>query len=315
MTLFGSNFLLLLVGINICLAYSVYPTAILGRINVAPVAYMAIGAYASAYCTTNQHSIVLGAAAGLAISLVIALLLSLLVGHLRGHFFLAASLGVALIVQQTAFSLKSVTNGYLGMSTPADIVQPWHIAALVGLCIVAAISLRYSAADRIWRAVGDDDQIASALGIDYARVVMIASVCSAVIATASGVLYAHIIAFFDPNSFGLPLILGLVSAVVLGGVSNWYGPILGAFIITILPELLRGFGLWRLAAIGFVLIAAVLFLPRGLSDTNGLRNLGRSLLTLFGFGRGAANPDNQPPSPANLEHGAPALDVREARPE
>ena len=285
MTLFGSDFLLLLVGINICLAYAVYPTAMVGRINVAPVAYMAIGAYASAYFTNHQQSILLGAAVGIAISLLIALLLSLVVGHLRGHFFLAASLGVALIVQQIAFSLKSVTNGYLGVTTTADIVEPWHVAVLVVICVMAAISLRYSTMDRIWRAVGDDDQIASALGIDPARSVLVASLCSAVIGTLCGVFYGHIIAFFDPNSFGLPLILGLLSAVVLGGVSNWYGPILGAFIITVLPELLRDFGLWRHAAIGFVLIGAVIFLPKGLSDTEGLRSIAKQGLLLFGLRR------------------------------
>ena len=94
MSLFGSDFLLTLLGVNICLTYAVYPTALLGRANVTPIAYMAIGAYSSAWFTTRGLPILPGALIGVALSIALSLLLTAVAGHLRSHFFLAASLGV-----------------------------------------------------------------------------------------------------------------------------------------------------------------------------------------------------------------------------
>jgi branched-chain amino acid transport system permease protein len=73
------------------------------------------------------------------------------------------------------------------------------------------------------------------------------------------------------------LILNLVTAIVLGGVAGWYGPLIGAVIITLLPEALRDFGTWRDAVMGLLMIASVAFLPRGLSDWNGLVSLWNAL--------------------------------------
>jgi branched-chain amino acid transport system permease protein len=276
MTLFGSGFLITLIGVNICLAYSVYPTALLGRVSVAPVGYMAIGAYAAAWFTMRGMPFVYGLGVGIAIAAILSMILAVVAGHLRSHFFVAASLGVALIVQQLAFSLKDVTGGYLGLSTPDGIAQSWHIWIAAFACIVASFSLRHSSIDRSWRAIGSDDAIAGALGISVRRALLTASLSGALVAALAGALYGHLIAFFDPTSFGLNLLLLLVAAVVLGGVSDWYGPLLGAIIMTVLPELLHGAGPWRTAVTGMILIACVLFLPRGLSDSRSIVALSRN---------------------------------------
>ena len=281
MSLLSSSFWFSLLAINIALAYSVYPQALLGRLSVAPVAYLAIGAYATTYFTTRGGSFFTGLAVGIAISTLIGALLSAVAGHLRSHFFVAATLGAVMIVQQAAFSLTPVTNGYLGIASPAGVVAWWHVWLLAIACVAGAASLRHSALDGVWRAIGADDRIASAMGISTPRTVFIAGTCSAVMATVAGGLYGHLLPFFDPNAFGLLLILVLAAGIVVGGVVNWYGPLIGAVIMTALPELLRDFGAWRDSAIGLILIASILFLPRGLSDRAGIVKLWRDLLQVL----------------------------------
>ena len=277
MSLMSSGFWFAFLGINIALVYAMYPTAVLGRLSVAPVAYLAIGAYATTYFTTRGGSFFTGLAVGIAISTALGAILSAVAGHLRSHFFVAATLGAVMIVQQAAFSLTKLTNGYLGITSPAGLVETWHVWVLAIACMAAAASLRLSVLDGVWRAVGADDRIASALGISTRRAVFIAGTCSAVIATTAGGLYGHLLPFFDPNAFGLLLILVLAAAIVVGGVVAWYGPVIGAVIMTGLPELLRDFGAWRDSSIGLILIACILFLPRGLSDREGLKRLWRDI--------------------------------------
>ena len=277
MSMLTSGFWLSLLGINIALAYSVYPLAILGRLSVAPVAYLAIGAYATTYFTTRGGSFLVGLAVGICISLLIGAVLSAVAGHLRSHFFVAATLGAAMMVQQAAFSLTPITNGYLGITSPAGIVEWWHVWALALVCMAGAFALRHSVLDGVWKAVGADDLVAAAMGISTSRAVFAAGCCSAVTGSIAGGLYGHLLPFFDPNAFGLILILVTVAAIVVGGVVAWYGPVIGAVIMTGLPELLRDFGAWRESAIGLVLIACILFLPRGLSDRHGLAKVWNEL--------------------------------------
>lgn len=273
MSLMSSGFWFSFLGINIVLVYAMYPQALLGRMSVAPVAYLAIGAYATTYFTTRDGSFFTGLAVGIAISTVIGATMSAVAGHLRSHFFVAATLGAVMIVQQAAFSLTPLTNGYLGITSPAGLVSGWHIWLLAIACMAGAASLHHSVLNGVWRAVGADDRIASALGISTSRAAFIAGTVSAVIATTAGGLYGHLLPFFDPNAFGLLLILLLAAAIVVGGVVTWWGPVIGAIIMTGLPELLRDFGAWRESSIGLILIACILFLPRGLSDRAGIVKL------------------------------------------
>lgn len=276
MTIFGSEFLVTLLVVNTCLTYAVYPMAVLGRTTVAPIAYMAVGAYAGAYAVEQGYSIWIGCAGGVAISLTLALLLSGVVGHLRSHFFVAATLGLAFIVQQLAFGLPSLTNGYLGVTEPAGLVSQLHLWLLLAICMAGAIALKYSFLDSIWRAIGKDDAIAGALGVSVRHQVFVAGSISAVIASIVGTLYGNLIAFFDPNTFGFVLVLYLIIAVVAGGTASWHGPIIGGMIMTLLPEALRSFGSLREAVLGVLLALCVLFLPEGLSDQRGAARLLRN---------------------------------------
>jgi len=273
MSFIFSEFWLSLLGVNIALACSVYPLAILGRLTVAPVAYFAIGAYATTYTTIRGDFLLVGLVVGVIISVLLGVILTKVAGHLRSHFFVVASLGVAMIVQQVAFSLSSVTNGYLGVTSPADIVSWWHIWTVALFFVVLIASLDFSVLNGEWRAIGEDDNIASALGINTGRCILIAGIMSAAMATVAGGLYGHLLPFFDPNAFGLPLILTLVASIVVGGVGRWYGPLIGSVVMTSLPELLRDLGMWREALTGFILITCVLFLPAGLSDFRGIKAL------------------------------------------
>ena len=117
MSLITSGFWLSFLGINIALAYSVYPLAILGRLSVAPVAYLAIGAYATTYFTTRGGSFLVGLAVGICISLLIGAILSAVAGHLRSHFFVAA--------RRAGPLSPSGLFGRLGVLISAPYRAPW----------------------------------------------------------------------------------------------------------------------------------------------------------------------------------------------
>lgn len=303
--IFNSEFLVTLLLLNVCLTYAVYPMAIIGRTSLAPVAFMAIGAYSASYAVERGWSIWFGALIGLVINLLLSTVFNGVLSRLRGHFFVAASLGLVFIVQQLAFILVEFTNGYRGVSQPAGLIDPNLVWVLFAVCAIGAFSLEKSFQNSVWRSVGDNDVIASAIGVSVRKQVMVAGWLSALIATVVGVIYSNAIAFFDPNTFGFTLLLYLIIAVVAGGSSAWYGPIIGGIVMTLLPDLLRSFGPLRETVLGIVLALCAIFLPRGLSDQV---TLGRWFRKLFRRRTAAdQNPDEdlRPPEAPNARESHP----------
>lgn len=276
MTILGSEFLVSLLLVNIALTYSVYPMQMVGRLSVAPVAFMGIGAYSSVYVTTRGGSIVVGSLIGLGLAVLVAGLFSLVAMRLRSHYFVIASLGLVLVARQLAFNLSEVTGGYLGVTGIPQVVSPWHLLVAVVLIAALFFLLEGTRVGRSWRAMGDDDRIAATLGVSPRAQFLSASILSASIAAVAGALYGHSISYLDPNSFGFLLILDVVAFVIVGGSRRWFGPIVGAAVVTLLPEVLRPLGEVREIVKGLVLLIVILFLPQGLSDGRALMDLVRN---------------------------------------
>ena len=100
---------------------------------------------------------------------------------------------------------------------------------------------------------------------------MLAFVLSAAIASVCGALFAYSTRFIDPTEFTFTLALNFLAFAVLGGTVIWAGPIVGAVILTALPEILRGFGDYRDIVNGAAILLAIVYLPRGLVDPLMLR--------------------------------------------
>jgi branched-chain amino acid transport system permease protein len=138
---------------------------------------------------------------------------------------------------------------------------------------VLAFSLNVinSRVGRALRAVHGSELAANAMGVDAARYKLKVFVLSAVYASMAGSLYAHFLAFISPNAFSLMFSILLLMMVVIGGSQTIWGAVLGAAILTLLPEYLRSLEDFEVLAYGAILLAVLLFMPQGILE--GVRRL------------------------------------------
>jgi branched-chain amino acid transport system permease protein len=114
------------------------------------------------------------------------------------------------------------------------------------------------------RAVREDDACADAMGIDVARLKLETFSVACFFAGVAGALFAHTTGYIGPESFRFAESILILSMVVVGGLGSLYGSILGAVVLSVLPELLRDLGSYRMIVVGVVLFLSILFLPKGL---------------------------------------------------
>jgi branched-chain amino acid transport system permease protein len=186
-----------------------------------------------------------------------------------------ATLAFGEVVRIAILNTESLTGGALGLNGIPPLTQPWHVGlVLVGVLALLA-RLRASRTGRAFEAIKEDETAAGLMGIDVAAHKLAAFVLGAAIAGLAGTLNAHLTFFIGPNEFGFDRGVEILTMTILGGIQGLTGPVLGAFIVTLLPELLRALQDWRLMANGLILVLMVLFLPRGLWDPVHLRRLWR----------------------------------------
>ena len=147
------------------------------------------------------------------------------------------------------------------------------IAAALATLLCALIL--HSRVGRVLLAIRQNEALIEAAGVQAWRYKLFAFVVSASLAGLAGALYAHFIGFLNPDAFGVDHSLNAILAVILGGSGTLSGPVVGAFAVVFLPEYLRVAENYRLVIYGFILVAATIFMPRGLVPlvAQGLRAL------------------------------------------
>ena len=144
---------------------------------------------------------------------------------------------------------------------------------IYGLLAVAVVALWLVGRSRIGRAMAamrEDEAAAAVMGVPVRRYKMGALLASAVLAGLAGCLSAHVSSFIGPNEYGFEPAVTILSYALLGGIGTPLAPVLGAWLLTVLPEALRaagdlpGVSELRLVINGVIIVLAVLFLPRGL---------------------------------------------------
>jgi len=136
----------------------------------------------------------------------------------------------------------------------------WAVA-IVGLSLYA---FSQGALQRVCDAVREDELVASSMGIDVARVKLLTFAAGALIAGLAGALYGHYMKFVRPENFDVLLSIYVVLYVVLGGVNNLWGPVLGALVMTLLPEYIRVLADWRPTVFGLAILVILLVRPKGI---------------------------------------------------
>jgi len=259
--------LVLTIGINGLLALSIYLTLSCGLLAMANAAFMGIGAYTASLLTMNADApFSVALLGGMAAPTVVALVIGAPTLRLSGVYLAMATLGFGEVVRVAILNAESWTGGALGLNGIPQSTQWWHVVGALVLVLLVLWRLRRSRIGRAFEAIKEDGVAASLMGIGVLSHKMLAFALGAAIAGLAGALNAHLTFFIGPSEFGFDRGVDILTMTILGGTGGLTGPVLGAAIITLLPELLRSLKDFRTMVNGIILVVIVLFLPRGLWD-------------------------------------------------
>jgi branched-chain amino acid transport system permease protein len=259
--------LVLTLGTNALLALSIYLTLSCGMLALANAAFMGIGAYTASILTMNYGApFPLALLGGMAAPMLVAFIIGKPTLRLSGVYLAMATLGFGEVVRITILNTDSWTGGALGLNGIPQLTQWWHIAAAVVVSLFVLHRLRKSKIGRAFEAIKEDETAAGLMGIDVNNVKLLAFVLGALLAGLAGALNAHLTFFIGPNEYGFDRGVEILTMAVLGGIGSLAGPVVGSFILTLLPEALRAFNDFRTVVNGLILVLIVLFLPKGIWD-------------------------------------------------
>jgi branched-chain amino acid transport system permease protein len=266
---------LLAIGLDFVLGYA-------GQLNLGQSAFYGIGAYASTLLITQLGvPFWIAFICGVLLSGVAGVFLSVFAVRLRGHYLAIASLGFAVITYQVLLNWISLTQGPLGIYGIAPppplkipglpVIEFSNLGNLFYLTAGFAL-LTYMLLDQLVRspvgetltAIREDEVSAASLGINCPRWKVFAFAISSAVAGAAGCFYASFVGTLVPDAFFITESFTVLAMVIVGGMGTLIGPVLGAILLTILPELLRGIGDLRLIVYGISVTLVVLFMPGGM---------------------------------------------------
>jgi branched-chain amino acid transport system permease protein len=258
--------LVLSLGVNALLALSIWLTLSCGLLSLANAAFMGIGAYAAALLTLQVDApFAVALAGGAALPALVALLIGIPTLRLSGVYLAMATLGFGEVVRVAILNME-ITGGPLGLNDIPLKTEWWHVGLALLLVLYVLARLRRSKIGRAFEAIKEDEIAARLMGIDVTASKLLAFTLGGAIAGLAGALNAHFTFFLSPREYGFENAVDILTMAVLGGTSNLAGPVVGAMILTLLPELLRSLKDFRLATNGLILVLVVLFMPKGIVD-------------------------------------------------
>jgi len=254
-------------GVNALLAISIWVTLYSGQLTLANVGFMAIGAYTTVILAIHLHApLVVGAAAGAALAGLVSLLIGLPVLRLRGVFLAIATVGFGEAIRFGVILNLGITGKGQGLTNPGASPSGGILPVWLSVAALAWMGWRVTGTKvgQAWAAIREDELAAASQGIDVARSKMYAFVLGGVLAGYAGALDAHLNFFIDPTEYAFNrAVLVLVFAVV-GGVATVFGPIVGAVVLALIPEIFRSAASYRDVVDGIVLLVVVIFRPQGI---------------------------------------------------
>jgi branched-chain amino acid transport system permease protein len=261
---------LLAVGLNILIGYC-------GQVSVGHAAFFGIGAYVSAILSVD-HGFTFWTALPVAAAAACSagILLGLPALRAKGHYLILVTLGFGEIVRLVLQNWQPVTKGPAGITgiPPVNIAgwavtrsQDFFFVALAFLAIgfVVARRITVSRIGKEMISVRENELAAELMGVRTMKVKLFAFACSAGFAGVAGALYAHMGGYISPDVFTLELSIAVLIMVMLGGAGTSMGPLVGAAVLTVLPELLRDFKSLYLLFYGIGILLLAVFFPRGLA--------------------------------------------------
>lgn len=262
---------IIVLGLNLLIGYA-------GQISLGHAGFVGIGAFASAVLPYHFDwppliAMLVGAAGtGLLAAAVAGPIL-----RLKGHYLAMATLGLGIIINIILRNESRYTGGpdgmpvmpfsIFGFEVNSDLAWYWIVAALLCISIWASLNLINSPFGRALRALHGSEVAAQVAGIRVERYKAVIFVMSAVFASLMGSVTAHHIGFITPSVSDFPHSIELLTMVVVGGVASVYGSVVGAVLLTALPQALANFEGWETVAYGVILVSCMIFVPKGIVPT------------------------------------------------
>lgn len=221
-----------------------------GQFSIAQGAFFGIGAFAYAIGGEHGVAIPLAMLAGAVAAAVVGAALSFVARGLRGDYFMIVTLAFQIIAVRAGNNLSDVTGGTSGIAgiTPLSVFgyEPASFADWVWLLLpifvvfwVVYTLISSTRLGLIWKAIREDDLAAMSLARSVPRYKMAALALSGAGASVAGGLYAGFITYINPDLFSFSFSIFIISVLIVGGIANPIGPVIGTAILTALPELLR----------------------------------------------------------------------------
>lgn len=269
--LIGGIFMILSMSLNLINGFC-------GQFSLGHAGFWAIGAYASAVSSVYFPISGLHPELNLIVSLLVGFLASSLFGlvvgvpclRLRGDYLAIATLGFGEIVR-----IVIINTDYIGGPRGFTGIPKWvgihHVYLWVIIVLIILRNLKYSTHGRAIIAIREDEIAAESMGVNLVKYKVIAFVLGAGFAGIAGGLFAHSQQFLHPNNFNFMWSVVILVMVILGGLGSLTGSLIGALIITILPEMLKFFGpevaRFRMIIYPTMLITLMIVRPKGFFGT------------------------------------------------
>jgi branched-chain amino acid transport system permease protein len=256
------------IGLNLLIGYA-------GQISLGHGAFAGLGAYISAILATNYEiNPILSIFFSTILMMVFAFIISKPILRLKGHYLAMATLGVGIIIQIVLNNESDITGGPDGMAVDSLRLFGYEMSSSIEWYIFCAIflvltiwgveNLIKSPLGRILRSIHDSEKAASSIGANVIKYKSLVFVISVVVATIAGSLYAFYSGFISPSEASFNHSIELVVMVVFGGLGRIYGAVIGAVLLTIIPQLLTTFEDYETLIFGSIIIFVMLFLPKGI---------------------------------------------------
>ena len=268
-------FAILAAGLDLAMGYC-------GQYSFAQGAFYGVGAYTAAIM---HRDLGFGFLQAMPFGVLFAAGFGLIVGmpalRLSGHFLAITTIAFQTIVYLVLTQWTSFTGGQFGIPVPpigavsvfgvtlfeATTTRDLYFVALAVMIVSLAVAWRLarSRIGKEWLAIHDDELLARSIGLNTTAGKLTAFAASAALAGAAGVVAAYYVRGVSPTDFSIWTSATVVAMVIVGGRGSIVGPILGAAVLTLLPEVLRPMRDYRLIVFGALMILMVTFMPRGLA--------------------------------------------------
>lgn len=274
--------LLIFGAINVLLCLGFYVIfGLTGILSLAHAAFMAIGAYASGILSSRYGWPIVGSViVGTMIAAATGALLGIPTLRLKSHYLVLVTIAFSEVVRQMLINLDKLTGGVLGLPVPMparfkifdQTIDPANKSIFLLICLlsiavaIAALGrIRESRIGHSFEAVRDDELAASVIGINLTTTKILAFVISAALAGYGGAMYGHFVGFISPDHFTFDTTVLVLAMVVIGGKRSIFGAVIGAILLTALPEALRNLRDWYPTIYGVLLLLTLWLAPSGIA--------------------------------------------------